>query len=79
MPITAQGEEMDKMFSAMLSSPGIWLAFAAVVVNMAARSIARGLSPKNEDKQAQITLILKSVSLLVAVVALVLTVKTFIL
>lgn len=70
---------MDKMLSAMLSSPGIWMAFAAVIVNIAARSIARGLSPKNEDKQAQITLILKSVSLLVAVVALVLTVKTFIL
>ena len=50
-----------------LNSPGLWMAVAAVILNMASKSIARSLKPNDEDDKSRINLLLKTLSLVLAI------------
>ena len=67
---------MPDLFAA-LKSPGLWMALAAVVLNMAARPIAGAVKPDDEEGQSKVTLWIKTVSLALAVCGFILVAKAF--
>ncbi len=60
-----------------IKSPGLWMAVAAVILNMASKSLARALKPNDEDAQTRVTLWLKTLSLVLAIGGFIIVVKTF--
>ena len=62
--------------SQAMNSPGLWLAVAAIVLNIAARPIATAIKPKDEEGRNRIVPWAKTLSLVLAISGFIIVVKT---
>lgn len=59
----------------MFKNPGLWLAVAAVLLNLSARPLAQAIKADDENAQDKITLWIKTISLALAVGGFILVAK----